>query len=171
MRRLGLFVFILSMLLCSCNNNNEPDLVIELPINSVYVPVSIEINKADLDEQERKELLNLANNKHIVNDVSEVPNDPIGKNQAFYNVNYNENTLLIMYIFKTWPIETYSNLFYRNTEDNSYNWLVKLGTFLGYDEDSEAIQFTRLAILVRKLPAEADVQTWYSITQLGLQAY
>lgn len=167
MKKLSFVISILLLLFCSCNNN-EPDLVVQLPINSVFIPVSMEINKSDIDEQQRHEIMSLVNNKHIVNDISELPNDPIGQNEAFYYINYNEHTLLITYLFKAWTIETYSNQFYKNTKENSYNWVVRLGTTMDYDDDIEVVQLMRFAILVRKLPVDADVQTWYSVTHLGL---
>ena len=165
--KLETLFFILIILFCSCSNKNEQDLYIELPIASQFIPASIEINKTDLDDQERQEIMNLVNNIHVINDISELPNDPIGQNEAFYNINYNEYTLLIMYIFKIWNIDTYSNSFYRNTQENSYNWVVRLGTSTKYDPDNELIQFTRFAILVRKLPIDADVKMWHSFTFLG----
>ena len=166
MKRLGFLIFIISLFFCSCNNN-EPDLQIELPINAVFLPATIDINKADIDQQEREGIMKLVNNKHIVNDVSELPNDPIGQNEAFHNINYKEHTLLIMYQFRSWTIDTYSNLFYRNTEENSYNWVVRLGT-TGNDDDTEVVHLTRFAILVKKLPDGADVITWTSLTQLAV---
>ena len=155
-----------TLLFCSCNNNKEPDLEIELPINSEFVPASIEINRAEMDEQEREEIMNLVNNQHIVNNLSELPRDPIGQNEAFNYINFKEQTLLILYLYKRWTFETYSNRFYKNTKENSYNWVVKLGAVIDYDDDRETVQLTRFAILVRKLPVDADVQTWYSQTQL-----
>lgn len=166
MKPLISLLFLITLMVCSCNKNNEPDLVIELPINSVFIPVSIEIDKADLSEQERAEIMSLVNNKHIVNDVSELPSDPIGQNEAFYHINYKELTLLITYHFKSWTIDTYSNRFYRNTQENSYNWVVSLGTATDYDYDTDTVQLTRFAIAVKKLPVNADVQTWYSVTSL-----
>lgn len=167
MKNLGVLIFTFILLFCSCNNNNNPDLEIELSINSAFIPASIAINKDEIDEQEQTEIMNLINNKHIVNDVSEIPNDPIGHNEAFYDINYNEQTLLIMYLYDRWTFETYSNRFYKNTQENSYNWVVKLGTTGEYDKDNDVMQLTRFAILVRKLPTDADVQTWYSLTPLA----
>lgn len=166
MKQIVCFIFIISLLFSSCNNNHEPDLVIELPIVSVFIPLSIKINKSDIDDQQRIELMNLVNNKHIVNDVSELPNDPIGQNEAFKHINYKEQTLLISYHFKSWTIDTYSNRFYKNTQENSFNWVVNLGTTADEDDDKDAVYLTRFAIVVRKLPVNADVQTWYSVTQL-----
>lgn len=164
MKKFGFLIFLIGLLVCSCNNH-EPDLVVELPINSVFIPVSIKINKNDIDQQQREEIMNLVNNKHIVNDISELPTDPIGQNEAFYRINYKEETLLIMYLFKSWTFDTYSNRFYRNTKENSYNWTVRLGTTIG--DDTEEVELTRFAILVRKLPADADVQMFHSVTQFG----
>ena len=166
MKKLSFVISILLLLFCSCNNN-EPDLEVELSINSVFIPATIEINKNDITDREREEIMNLVNNKHIVNDVSELPNDPFGQNEAFFNINFSKQTLLITYLYKKWSFETYSNRFYKNTKENSYNWVVKLGINADYDEDTEVVQLTRFAILVRKLPIDADVQTWYSLTELG----
>lgn len=167
MKQLSFFILISILLLSSCNNNNEPDLTIELPINLVYIPASIEINKADLDEQELKNIMNLVNNKHIINDISEIPDDPIGQNEAFYHINYNEQTLLIMYIFKKWSLDSYYNVFYKDTKENSFNWVVKLGTTTDLDDETEVVKLTRFAILVRKLPENANLKTWHSLTHLN----
>lgn len=155
----------ISLLFCSCNNNKEPDLEIELPVNSVFIPASIEINKAEINEQEKEEIMNLVNRKHVVNDISELPNDPIGQDEAFHKINFQENTLLIMYIYHWWTIDTYANRFYRNTGDNSYNWVVKLGITAEEEDKTETVQLTRFAILVRKLPADAVIETWSSHTE------
>ena len=165
MKQLALLISLITLLFCSCINNKEPDLEIELPINSVFIPASIEINRSEMDEKEREEIMNLVNNKHIVNDISELPNDPIGENGAFNNINFQENTLLIMYIYHRWTIDTYANRFYRNTEDNSYNWVVKIGITTEEDDENEVVQLTRFAILIRKLPADAVVKTWSSRTE------
>ena len=165
MKQIALLISMITLLFCSCNNNKEPDLEIELPINSEFIPASIEINRAEMDEQEREEISNLVNNKHIVNDISELPNDPIGQNEAFYKINFQENTLLIMYNYHRWHIETYANRFYRNTGDNSYNWIVKLGVTTEDDDETEVIQLTRFAILVRKLPADSVIETWRSLSE------
>lgn len=166
MKQLSFVIVLIIWLLCSCNKNSEPDLEIELPISSVFIPVSIEINKNDINDREREEIMNLVNNKHIVNNLSELPSDPIGQNEAFNYINFKEQTLLMLYLYKRWAFETYSNRFYKNTKENSYNWVVKLGAVIDYDDDRETVQLTRFAILVRKLPVDADVQTWYSQTQL-----
>lgn len=163
MKKFGFYVLGIILLFCSCNKNNEPALNIELPINAVFVPVTIEINKNDIDPQQREEIRNLVNGKHIINDVSEIPNDPIGHNEAFYKINFDDQTLLIMYLYKRWTFDTYTNRFYRNTEENTYNWVVRLGPNTDFDEETDIVQFTRFAILVRKLPVGADVQTWYSL--------
>lgn len=169
MKQARFLIFVITIIFFSCNNNNEPDFEINIPINSVFVPVSIKIDMNNIDDREREEIINLVNNKHIVNDISELPKDPIGQNEAFYKINYNEHTLLIMYLYNIWPIETYSNRFYRNTKENSYNWSVTLGVDADYDVGMDNMQLARFAIIVRKLPVDADVQTWYSLTQIGLQ--
>ncbi|MCH5218168.1 MAG: hypothetical protein J1F07_06435 [Muribaculaceae bacterium] len=165
MKQLTILISMITLLFCSCNNNKEPDLEINLPINSEFIPASIEINRAEMNEQEREEIKNLVNNRHIVNDISELPDDPIGQNEAFHKINFQENTLLIMYVYHRWSIDTYANRFYRNTGDNSYNWIVKLGVTTDEDNETEVVQLTRFAILVRKLPADADIEIWRSLTE------
>lgn len=156
----------MTLLLCACNNNKEPDLEIEFPISVAFDPASIEINKDEIDEQERAEIMYLVNNKHVVNDISELPSDPIGQDDAFYRIDYQANTLLIMYIYHWWVIDTYTNRFYRNTSDNSYNWVVRLGITPDDDNTAETVRLTRFAVVVRKLPSEAKIETWSSLTEL-----
>ena len=39
------FLFLaLCLILCSCNNNDEPDLEVTLPVSATYIPVSIEFD-------------------------------------------------------------------------------------------------------------------------------
>lgn len=163
MKHFSLLISIIALLFCSCNNK-EPDLEIELPINAVFIPMSVEFDRDEMDQQEKDEIMNLVNNKHIVNDISELPNDPIGGTDVFHKINFQDNTLLITYIYHRWIIETYSNRFYRNTEENTYNWVVKLGINSESVDYADNVQLTRFAILVRKLPANAKVETWSSHT-------
>lgn len=156
----------ISLIFCSCNKN-EPDLEIELPIISVFIPATIEFDKNELDQSERQEIMQLVNNQHIINDVSELPKDPFGPNEAFNNINFNEQTLLIAYHFKSWTLQTFSTRFYKNTQENTYNWVLRLGTTADSDyEPDNILHLTRFAIVVRKLPNNADVKTWYSLTSL-----
>ena len=167
MRYLTILILSLSILLSSCNNNNEPPLEIRLPISEVYVPVSVEFNEKEISQEGKSQLIHLVNNQFVINDVSEIPDDPLGLNDtfgvAFDKVNFNEYTLLIKYIINDWTIDSYDNRYYRNTHENTYNWSINIGTA----SDTERYRFTRFAILVKKLPTDAKVVIWQGLTQLG----
>ena len=166
MKYLTLLILSLSILLNSCNNH-EPPLEIRLPISEVYVPVSVEFNEKEISQEDKSKLIHLANNQYVINDVSEIPNDPLGLSEtfgvAFDKVNFNEYTLLIKYIINDWTIDSYNNSYYRNTQENTYNWSINIGTA----SDTEPYRFTRFAILVKKLPTDAKVVIWQGLTQLG----
>ena len=167
MKYLTLLILSLSILLSSCNNHNEPPLEVRLPISEVYVPVSVEFNEKEISQEVKSQLIHLVNNQFVINDVSEIPDDPLGLNDyfgvAFDKVNFNEYTLLIKYIINDWTIDSYNNYYYRNTQENTYNWSINIGTA----SDTELYRFTRFAILVKKLPTDAKVVIWQGLTQLG----
>lgn len=167
MKYLTILLVAMSLTLCSCNNNNELDLEIELPISETYIPATIEFNNNSIDEEHKSNIIHLANHTHIINSVSELPDDPMGFSEAYYKINFKESTLLINYVLHDYTIDTYSNRYFRNTKENSYNWSVNMGTASDIDIDTDDIQFTRFAILVRKLPADAQVKSWFGLTQLG----
>lgn len=167
MKYLTLLFLSLSLLLCSCGNNDEPPLEVSLPISKTYLPASVEFNTNDISEEQKHNLIYLVNNEHIINTVSELPDDPIGFSDAYRKINFNESTLLIKYVLHDYTIDTYSNTYYRNTKENSYNWYVNIGTSSDSDVDTDKTSLTRFAILVRKLPADAQVRFWVGLTQLG----
>lgn len=162
-----LMLLTLSLVLSSCNNNDETDLEIALPISKTYVPSTMEINYNDLGEEQKRNLIHLVNNEHIVNDASDLPDDPMGFSAAYQQIDFNTYTLLIKYELHDYIIDTYSNRYYRNTKENSYNWSINIGTSSDMDTDSDDSRFTRFAILVRKIPADAQVRTWLGLTFLG----
>lgn len=165
MKYLNYIIIIFSLILCSCDNY-EPDSEIELPITTAFIPFSIEIDLNDMDEMQREQINYLTTRAHIVNNILELPEDPIGQNETFKKINYQDNTLLILYIMHYWAIDTYSNRFYRYTKDNTYNWIVKLGTLSEGNNKPDKILLTRFAILVKKLPENAELKTWYSHTSV-----
>lgn len=166
----GVAAMMLLTLSLSCNRATEPDLEINLSITERYLPVSVEFNANDIDDEQKKQLVHLVNNEHIVNDVSEIPVDPLGLNdafgEAFRAVNFANHTLLIKYMLHDWSIDTYYNRYYKNTRDNTYNWSINVGTASDLDVDSDNMRLTRFAILVNKLPADAEVHTWFGLSSL-----
>lgn len=168
MRIFSCLIIALSLILCSCNNN-EPVTTIGLPISETYIPATIEINVKTIDDDLKHNLLQLVNrNAHIVNSRDELPADPIGVSEAFNRINFNEYTLLILYLLHDYTLDTYRNTFYLQTQENLYNWSVNIGTSSDLDNnDTDELFFTRFAIVVKKLPADAQVRGWYGLTNLG----
>lgn len=167
MKFLSTVIFVFSLLFCACNKNNEPELEMVLPITTSFIPTSVDLNKNDLDDVQREQIKYLTSHEHIVNNISDLPEDPIGHDEVFRKLNYQENTLLILYLLHYWTIDTYSNRFYKNTKENTFNWVVRLGS--AYEEgenNSDKTQLTRFAILVKKLPENAELKTWYSHTSV-----
>ena len=157
----------LCLIMCSCDKNEEPELEIALPISDTYLPASLGFNVSSMDDVGKRELIHLVHNEHIINDIAELPDDPIGFSEAYQKINFKEYTLLIKYLLHYYTIDTYSNRFYRNTKENSYNWTVSIGTASDTDIDTDEIWFTRFAILVRKLPADAHVKYWFGLKNIG----
>lgn len=166
MRYLSLLLLTFSLILCSCSKN-EPSLEINLPISETYVPCSIEFNTNDIDEEQKHNIIHLVNNQHIVNSADELPNDPIGFSEAYGKINFEKRTLLIKYMLHDYSIDTYNNRYFRNTKENTYNWMVNIGSASNLDDDSDNLMLTRFAILVNKLPADADFKSWFGLSHIG----
>ena len=77
-----------------------------LTLSKTYVPSTMEINYNDLGEEQKRNLIHLVNNEHIVNDASDLPDDPMGFSAAYQQIDFNTYTLLIKYEY---IIDTYSN--------------------------------------------------------------
>ena len=165
MRYLSLLILTFSLLLCSCNHHNEPPLEIILPISETYLPSSIELPNS-LDEEQKRNIIHLVNNQHIVNSADELPNDPMGFSEAFDKINFKNSTLLIKYMLHDYSIDTYNNRYYRNTKENSYNWMINIGS-ASSDLDTDNVTLTRFAILVKKLPEDANVKSWFGLSHIG----
>ena len=92
MKPLNFLFLALCLILCSCNNNDEPDLEVTLPVSATYIPGSIEFDINNLEEEQKRDLIHLVNNEHIINNVAELPNDPMGFSEAYHKINFKENT-------------------------------------------------------------------------------
>lgn len=165
MKYLSLLLLTVSLILSSCNHN-EPALEIVFPISETYVPSSIELPNS-LDEEQKRNIFHLVNNNpHIVNNADELPNDPIGFSEAYNKINFKNSTLLITYMLHDYTIDTYNNRYYRNTKENSYNWMINIGS-ASSNLDTDNTTLTRFAILVKKLPEDANVKSWFGLSQIG----
>ena len=162
----SLLFIAISLFLCSCNNNDDPSLEIALPIDGTFIPASVDLNLNQIDEEQRRNIILLTTNEHIINDASELPVDPIGFSETFKEIDFSKYTLLIKYVLHDYSIDTYSNSYYRNTRDNSYNWTVNIGTTSDTGINNDVIYLTRFAIYVNKIPADAQVISWFSLKEI-----
>lgn len=165
MKYLSLILISFFMILCSCNHSEPPTTQISLPITEVYLPVTLTINKGD--KELAGKIKDWDEKKCIVNDFSELPNDPIGFSKAYDGIDFTKYTLLVTYSIRSYIIETYTNRFIRNRIENSYNWYIHVGTSTIPDSNAEEWFFTRYAILVQKLPSSAPVNMYVSTSALN----
>lgn len=167
MKYLSYLFLLLGLLTVSCNNNDEPPLEFGLPISGTFIPATVEYDETQLTEAQKKNLIHLVNNQHVVNDVSELPEDPFGFSDTYRQIDFKEYTLLIKYMLHDYTIDTYSNRYFRNTKENSYNWSVNVGTTSDTSVDGDELYFTRFAIYVKKIPEGAEVKSWFGLMQIG----
>lgn len=165
MKYLTSLFIILGVLLSSCHKNDEPPKEIPLSIKRNYLPETVAFLKNDNDEAER--FKEFSGKQFIVNNLKEMPADPIGFSNAFGGVDFTRYTLLIVYSTNVWEFETYYNSFYFDTTERKYHWVRYLGVATKPDSSSEELHFTRFAILVDKLPADANVEFSYSLSSLN----
>lgn len=157
-----LITFILSLLLLySCNNNDEPSTETVLSISKHYQPCTSEFNITDTEWVDK--IKGWADKKFVVNDLSELPYDPLGFSDAYKKVDFNNYTLLITYDIHNWVIDIYRNRYYFDNIERTYNWTICVGTSTVPDDNTETWYFTRYAILVKKLPQDAKIQMWFSL--------
>lgn len=153
----------LGICLSACNNNNEPPMEVNLLINEQFVASNITFSKADTEYKE--ELRPWYNKRVVVNSADEIPDDPFGFAQSFYKINYKNNTLLLCYLMHDYNVVSVTNRYYKNNVENTYNWIVSLGVsgLINEDESGDKLILSRYAILVPKLPADANVQVWHGL--------
>lgn len=155
-----------SLALGSCNRNNDLPTETQLSIMESYLPVSAQFQKSDKEFVES--IKEFVYKNCIINDLSELPDDPLGFSPAYSHINFNEYTLLIFYEIHRWNIDSYRNRYYRNNIEGTNNWIVYIGTSTTPDDEMvDRYYFTRFAILVKKIPANIDVKFWYSLQSLN----
>lgn len=166
MKYIKSIMLVLSIIICSCtNNNNEPPLETQLPVVQSYLPATVEFNINDSEWIEK--IKPWADARLIVNDLSELPTDPVVYSNAFNGIDFSRYTLLIAFEIHDWTIDTYRTRFFRENIDGTYNWTYSVGTTTIPGNDSETRYFTRFAVLVNKLPADAEVKMWLSLGALN----
>ena len=160
-----IYFLLLAIILFSCNHNEEPPLETPLAISEAYLPVSVIFEKSD------PEFLNMCMKWHDtsfeVNSVEELPQDLFGFNESYTGINFNEYTLLLVYKLHKWTIDTYQNRFVKNNHEDTFDWTLIIGASDFNKENEDHVTITRFAIKVRKLPTDAIVRYWWSITDYG----
>lgn len=165
MNRIHSIFFILCVLLCSCHHSSEPIKETALPISEEYLPSTVRFS-AD-DSEWKAQIKEWADKKLVVNDISELPDDPFGFSEAYSGINFKEFTLLITYNIHNYTIDTYRNRYYRENATRTYNWAVCIKTANRPDDSAESLYFSRYAILVKKIPEDANVNIWFSLGALN----
>lgn len=149
------------LLAAGCNRHHEPPIETVLPVNEVFVPASVTYDRTDT---EFRDLCREWNDKEIaVNDVSGLPDDPIGFTDSYRNINFSDQTLLLTYRMHLFDIDSYRVRYVRNNIEHTYDWNIAIGSG-NYDDSDERTTgtFTRFALLVPKLPADAQWRVWWS---------
>lgn len=165
MKFLNYILITLCLILCSCNHSEEPPAEVSLPIERQYRPATVEFQITDEDFVEK--VKEFDNKDFIVRSVDELPDDPLGFSEAYRKINFNQSDLFIAYRIYRWDFESYVNRFYRNRIENKYNWEIHLGVAEKPDTESTTRYFNRFAIKVKKLPENADVKFWISLSALN----
>lgn len=150
-----------AILCCACHKN-EPPVEVRINIAEQYIPATLTFDKQDTQTLEKCRELYL---KHfVVRSADEFPDDPLGFSAAYSNINFKDYDLLVFYYMRPAPCITYSNRYFRNTVENSYNWHLSIGIDdSDYDYETGTTRyFTRFAIEVRKIPENAEVKVQYS---------
>ncbi|MBO4965225.1 MAG: hypothetical protein J6C81_03040 [Muribaculaceae bacterium] len=160
------FLFLLiPFLLTGCDKNDDLPMEVSLPISREFIPVSVTFEKTDTEAAEKYRPWN--DKTFTVNSASELPDDPIGIPDWYSKIDFENYTVLIHYRLHSFTIRSYSNIFYRNTVERTYNWIISLGIEDDDDERGTDVALTRFCIMVPKLPADAKVLFWSSHTSLG----
>ena len=155
--------FIPILFLCSCSNNDEPEIETPLPIVKEYSLSTMQINESEFDEN----YLKLAVDGLVVTELSELPADPFGFNKAFMSIDFSKHILLLHYLIHDWKIDTYRNIWYWNNYNEFYGWEAAFMTSTKQNTNPDNCYFTRCAILVNKLPENARVKCLMSLGSIN----
>lgn len=153
------------LLLGSCNKNDDVPDETALSIAESYLPCTVSFNSGDKEWMDK--VNGWRDKDFVVNDLSELPDDPLGFSDAYTKVNFNEYTLLIRYQIHRWQIDTYRTRYYINNVEGTYNWTISVGTSFVPDDDADPLYFTRYAVLVHKLSKDAKVRMWFSLGSIN----
>ncbi len=164
MKYLSLILIALSFCLTACNNNNEPPTEVNLPIREQFIPGNVIFSMSDTEFKDK--VKPWFNKQFVVNSVEEIPNDPLGFPESYYKIDFKENTLLLCYQINDYNTVSVTNRYYRNMVENTYYWCINLGVSgdINNGDNKDQAIISRYAILVPKLPIDADVKIYFGIT-------
>ena len=155
----------LSMLLSSCHKENEPMGETLLPVEQSYLPATTVFRTDDKEWVDK--IKDYAGKEFIVNSKAEMEQDPFGFSNAYNGIDFDSYTLLLAYQIHDYAIDTYVNRYYFDNVERSYNWMIRVGTGSKPGESSDECYFTRYSILVKKIPADAEVKIQYVVGALN----
>lgn len=161
MKYLSLLIIALGLCLSSCSSNDEPKADVQVNIYDSFIPASIILNRTDTELIE--ECKKFSSQTFIVNSKEELPQDPFGTDETFSKIGYNNQSLLICYQVHSYDIISYDNKFIKNNTEKTYDWNVTLGINGDKVDSFEQLIFTRYAILVPKLPQNAQLKVWFGV--------
>lgn len=165
MKYFASLLLVVCMALWSCSSDNEPSTETALPVEAAYLPGSVQFSLDDTDWVEK--IKKWSNRKFVVNSLRDLPNDPLGFNEDFLDINFDECTLLLAYDIHNYPIDSYRTRYYLDNTEDTYCWMVIVGTNDMPNQWGEEWYFTRYALLVKKLPADAHVKFGLASTAIN----
>lgn len=154
-----ILILIASAVMLGCyHNDSMPPTETSLSIDRQYVPATTIFQRSDKEFFDKIQWLN--EKKFVVNDQSEFPNDQLGFSNAYKDIDFGRYTLLLYYRVHDWKIDTWYNRYFRNNLEQTYNWNIHIGTSTIPDSHAETLQITRFAILVPKVPENAEMNIY-----------
>ena len=155
----------LTLLLSACGKKDEPTLEAPINIKESFIPAGIVFSKSDYKFLNK--CLDWTNKTVIVNSVDELPNDPGGFSATYYKIDFDHSTLLLTYKLHQLPIDKAEYSFIRNYYDNTYDWYINITSSSDIDEIPDNVIFSRMGIVVPKLPESAKVRTIGTVYDSG----
>ena len=161
-----ILIIIASAVMLGCyHNDSEPITETTLPINRQYVPETTIFQRSDKEFFDKIQWLN--EKKFVVNAQSDFPDDRLGFSNAYKNIDFSRNTLLLYYRVHDWKIDAYQNIYFRNNLEHTYIWNIHIGTSTIPDSHAETLHITRFAILVSKVPEDAEMKIFTVLSAIN----
>lgn len=151
--------------LTSCNKNDDTPSEIRIQILEDYLPCSVTFDRSD---KLFYELCSQWSNKYmIVNSKDDLPDDPVGFNSSYKNINYKEYSLLLAYRLHNYSIDSFRNMLIKNNIENTYDWTISIGSGDFGSDNYDNLTISRFAVKVKKIPDNANLKVWWGMKDLA----